>query len=49
MIKLNQKISGIKDEWNALKPREKRALINKDPDRARKIRDKMYQCGYIKE
>ena len=49
MIKLNQKISGIKDEWNALKPREKRALINKDPDRARKIRDKMYQGGYIKE
>ena len=48
-IRLNQKISSMADEWNSLKPREKRNLIANDPQRAEKLRDKLYQGGFIKE
>lgn len=49
MIKLNQKVDKIKAEWDALKPREKRALVDDDPSRVRSIRDKFYKAGYLKE
>ena len=48
-IKLNQNAVKIREQWNALKPSQKRDLYKADPARVIKIRDKFYDNRFEKE